>query len=103
LGGDAHWTDADVGAGAATGDLADAATRRRQERQRRVAGLNRVLRAFGCTVSDWQGHAYLLGTFTGKTEIVADLAALWPAVQRLTGRDPDPLDAGLVERLGAAS
>jgi hypothetical protein len=92
LGGPVHWADADV-------DAADAPVRLRQDRQRRIAGLNRVLRAYACTVSDWQGHAYLLSTFTGKTEIVADLAALWPALQRLTARAADPFDTGLLERL----
>jgi hypothetical protein len=53
-------------------------------------------------VSDWQGHAYLLGTLTGKTEIVENLAQLWSAVERLSGRSADPLAADLLDRLQSA-
>jgi hypothetical protein len=100
LGGEAHWAEA----GGVSNDTDDELTRmRRRERQLRVAHLNRVLRGFSCTVSDWQGHAYLLATLTGKTEIVDNLAQLWPAVERLSGHRTDPLDADLLERLRAAT
>jgi hypothetical protein len=98
LGGEAHWSDA---SGPAPDD--EQAGLRRRERQLRVAHLNRILRGFSCTVSDWQGHAYLLGTLTGKTEIVENLAQLWSAVERLSGRSADPLAADLLERLRPAS
>jgi hypothetical protein len=98
LGGGAHWTDA--GSPAAENEHAQL---RRRDRQLRVACLNRVLRAFACTVSDWQSHAYLISTFTGKTEIVENLAQLWPAVERLSGRSVDPLAADLLDRLRQAS
>lgn len=98
LGGQAHWSDA---GNPASDD--EAARTRHRERQLRVARMNRVLRGFACTVSDWQGHAYLLSTLTGKTEIVDNLAQLWPAVERLSGRRPDPLATDLLERLRQAS
>ena len=96
LGAEAHWADA----GGAADDAASSHARRRQ-RQQRVSRLNRVLRAYACTVSDWQGQAYLLGTLTGKTEVIDNLAQLWPAVERLSGRPVDPLNPQLLERLRA--
>ena len=98
LGGEVHWSDASR----PTADE-EAASRRRRERQLRVAHLNRVLRGFSCIVSDWQGHAYLLSGFTGKTEIIDNLAQLWSAVERLSGRRADPLDADVLDRLQSAS
>jgi hypothetical protein len=98
LGSEAHWTDASSQA-----SDAEHAQARRRDRQSRVASLNRVLRVFGCTVSDWQSHAYLVSTFTGKTEIVDNLAQLWPAVERLAGRRVDPLNEDLLDRLRQAS
>ena len=99
LGSETHWADA----GSSTASADTLAQRRRRERQLRVASLNRVLRAFGCTVSDWQSHAYLVSTFTGKTEIVDNLAQLWPSVERLSGRRVDPLATDLLDRLRQAS
>jgi hypothetical protein len=98
LGGETHWTDA----GRAASEDEFAQTRRR-ERQLRVTCLNRVLRAYACTVSDWQSRAYLVSTFTGKTEIVDNLTQLWPAVERLSGRRIDPLAADLLDRLRQTS
>ncbi|MDB5777170.1 MAG: hypothetical protein JWP38_3303 [Herbaspirillum sp.] len=98
LGGEAHWSDA----GRAASDE-DLTRTRHRERQLRVAQLNRVLRGFSCTVSDWQGHAYLLSTLTGNTEIIDNLAQLWPAVERLSGRIADPLAADVLARLQPAS
>ena len=60
---------------------------------------NRVLAAFGLSVSDWQGTAFLLSTRTGKTEIIGDLGHLWAAAERLTGRVCDPLALPVIERL----
>ncbi|WOD13757.1 hypothetical protein [Paraburkholderia kirstenboschensis] len=45
----------------------------------------------------------MISTFTGKTEIVENLAQLWPAVERLSGRSVDPLAADLLDRLRQAS
>jgi hypothetical protein len=35
---------------------------------------------------------------TGKSEIVANLAALWPAAEVLAGRPFDPLDPKILDR-----
>ncbi|WP_284943637.1 hypothetical protein [Acidisoma cladoniae] len=90
-----HWTD-----GVPAPSAPDTPTRRR-DRQARVRGLNRVLRPFGLTASDWQGNAYVIATQTGRSEIVADTAHLWQAAARLRGRACDPLDLDLLDRLEA--
>lgn len=94
LGGEDHWSDLLPQAG-----REQLRPTRAAERRRRVGYLNAVLAAFSCTVSDWQGSRYLLSTFTGKTELVDDLTQLWAAVERLSGRVPDPLSPGVLERL----
>ncbi|WP_218831492.1 hypothetical protein [Bordetella genomosp. 9] len=72
----------------------------RRERLARAAFLNRLLAAYACSVSDWQGSAYVLSSRTGKTEIVNDLGEIWQKVEAMTGVRPDPLtlrftDAGV--------
>jgi hypothetical protein len=89
LAGDAHWAE-----GAAYG-----AQTRRAERLRRARLVNAVLGHYRLALADWQGASYLLTSRTGHTEIVADLAQLWQAAERLLGHRCDPLDPRLVERL----
>jgi hypothetical protein len=48
------------------------------------------------SLTDWQGTAFVLSSATGKTEIVDNLGHLWTAVERLTGKPCDPLDARLI-------
>lgn len=98
LGGADHWADAAAREGVYTrnGD----SVRRRLERAERVRIANRALEHFGMRLADWQGASFLLSTLTGKNEIVEDFAHLWPAAERLSGRDCDPLDPGLLARLG---
>jgi hypothetical protein len=93
-----HWTDG-VPRPAAPGPSAPDTPTRRRERQERVRGLNRVLGPFGLTASDWQGHAYVIATRTGRSEIVDNTAHLWQAAARLRGRPCDPLDPALIARL----
>jgi hypothetical protein len=88
-----HWTD-----GVPAPSAPDTPTRRR-ERQARVRGLNRVLAPFGLTASDWQAHAYVIATRTGRQEIVDNTAHLWQAAARLRGQPCDPLDPVLIVRL----
>ena len=88
LGRGEHWTDR-------PGD----GSNRRRERLKQVALLNRVLGAYGLTLSDWQGRSFLLGSRTGRTEVVDNLAALWPMAARLAGRRLDPLDPTLLAAL----
>jgi hypothetical protein len=94
LGAEAHWTEA---AGTETGssDLGPRRTRR-QDRRYRVALANKVLRHYGLTLGDWNGHAFVLGSRTGRYELVPHLAAMWPAAERLAGRRCDPLDPALI-------
>lgn len=94
LGREDHWSDQLPSARAE--DISHA---HRNERLRRVGCLNRVLIAFSCSVSDWQGSKYMLSTFTGKTELVDNLGQLWGAVERLTGRVADPLSPAVLVRL----
>lgn len=97
LGGEDHWSDL-----LPLADEAELARVRRAERRRRVQYLNRLLGAFACTVSDWQGSKYQVSTYTGKTELVDNLAQVWLAVERLSGHRPDPLAAAVQERLERA-
>ena len=41
---------------------------------------------------DWSGNAYLLTSRTGRTAIVDTVADVWPAAERISGRECDPLD-----------
>ena len=94
LGGSEHWTDAVARPGVFTRNT-DAAARRR-ERMNRVAAANRVLSHYRMNLADWQGSAFVLSTATGKTEIVHNLGYIWTAVERLTGKPCDALDAELI-------
>ena len=93
----ADWTD-----GAADGAASAVAHLRRGERRQRIALANRVLRAAGLALSDWQGAALLLRSRTGGSAVVPSLPALWPAADRLSGRLLDPLDPSLMDRLERA-
>jgi len=98
LGTSKHWTDAPAGPGLPAPDV-DAGSRRRRERMRRVAAANRVFRHYHMTLADWQGSAFALSTFTGKTELVENPSHLWAAAERLLGRPCDPLDDELLASL----
>jgi hypothetical protein len=94
LGGAEHWTAAVARPGVFTRNI-DAASRRR-ERTSQVAAANAILKHYRVSLADWQGTAFVLSTATGKTEIVDNLGHLWTAVERLTGKPCDPLDAELI-------
>ncbi|QXZ81126.1 hypothetical protein [Rhizobium sp. L51/94] len=99
LGGNQHWADAIARPGVYTRNTER--IDRRRERAARVRIANRVLAAFGLSLSDWQGTSFLLSTRTGKTEIIEDLGHLWPAAETLAGRPLDPLALPLLDRLEA--
>ncbi|WFR98670.1 hypothetical protein [Rhizobium tumorigenes] len=99
LGGNEHWADAVARPGVYTRNTER--IDRRRERAARVRIANRVLAAFGLSLSDWQGTSFLLSTRTGKTEIIEDLGHLWPAAETLAGRPLDPLSLPLLDRLEA--
>lgn len=80
IGGNEHWADAVARPGVYTrnGERVD----RRRERMNRVNTANRVLKAYGLSLSDWQGSSYLLSSLTGKTEIIEDLGHLWSVAEK---------------------
>jgi hypothetical protein len=80
-----HWTDTGTG---------------RRARVVRSALLERVLGAAGLTVREWAGQ-YVVGDGKGRSEVVSDLAGVWIACERLTGRRLDALDPQLIERLAS--
>ena len=93
--GKAHWTARvhNPKIFVATGD--DAAPLR--ERFAQMTVLNRVLRPFGVSVRDWEGSQWIVDSVNGGSEIVANVAALWPAAERLSKRKIDPLSATLLD------
>ena len=96
-----HWTESGTDAGR-TG-AAPAGRARYLERTHRLALLNRVLGAYGCTADDWAGAHYMVHKRSGgATEMATDLPRLWTAVEGLIGRAPDPLDPALVAALDGA-
>lgn len=99
LGGAEHWADAAARPGVYTRNVER--IDRRRERFARVAAANRILSAYGLTLSDWQGASYVLASRTGKSEVIEDLGHLWPAAERMVGRACDPLDPALIARLEA--
>ncbi|MXN51610.1 hypothetical protein GR158_10820 [Shinella sp. AETb1-6] len=101
IGGNEHWTDAVARPGVFTRNVER--LDRRRERVRRVSAANSVLSAFGMSLSDWQGSAFVLATRTGKSEMIEDLGHLWPAAERLSGRVCDPLDPQLISRMEEAN
>ncbi len=99
LGVDVHWSDAASNPHAFKGREAT----RRQDRLRRVALVNDVLRHYSVQAKDWQGMSYMLTTATGKSTIVDHLGLLWPEAEKLAGRPCDPLDDQLIHALEAQS
>lgn len=78
-----HWTEA----GAAT--PAD----RMRARFRRAGTLQKILSAYGLTAhDDGATPGITIATMTGNHEMVPDLAQVWVAAERMTGRAVDPLD-----------
>jgi hypothetical protein len=89
----AHWTDAPGGRSGMR------VATRRQERLHRVALINRVLKHCGMKLADWGGHAYLLSNRTGQTQVVPDMAALWPTAETMAKHPLDPLDEAFIAAL----
>lgn len=96
LGGKDHWTEPLKRDGVYV-RFSDPAQRRR-ERALRIGEANAILGLFGLSLDDWHANSYVLRTWTGKSEVVADLAALWPAAEKLAGRGLDPLAEDVVGR-----
>ena len=102
--GERHWTERAASpaifgeAGNGGGDGPPRVTPAR-ERQERVRLVNRVLGPLGLVLAEWAASSYVLRTRTGRSEMVPDLGALWPAAERLLGRPCDPLDPDFLARL----
>lgn len=99
LGGRGHWADS-----SASPEAFAARTERhtrRRERQERTRLVNRVLAHYGLSLQDWQGSAYVLKSRTGRSVMVEDLNRVWAEAERLSRKDCDPLDEGLLQALGS--
>ena len=83
-----HWTEQ---SGASRLD-------REAERHHRLEVANAVLELFGVACAESQGRLTLSGP-TGRSVVVNDLGALWPAAEKLAGRAIDPLDPVVIERV----
>lgn len=97
LGDGTHWAD---GMGRDTASAVPSL--RRQARRQRVVLGNLVLRRYGMALSDWQGAEFVLRSRTGASQIVGSLGDLWPAAERLSRTEIDPLDPALLDALDAA-
>lgn len=90
-----HWSERS----AAPEVFASGNPTRRGERQRVTKVLNQVLAHYGLKLADWGATQYVLSGPTGRTELVGNLAQVWPAAERLCGRGCDPLDKDLLSTL----
>lgn len=95
--GEDHWTDKSANPEAFGGQ--PGVMPRRQERFYRVKLINEILKNFALRLDDWQGQSFILSSRTGKTEIVDDLMAVWPAAEMMIGRRLDPMDPALLAHL----
>jgi hypothetical protein len=96
LGGDDHWTAPVKRQGVYV--VGEEPADRRRERRRRIAEANAILGLIRLSLEDWRADSYILRSRTGKSEIVDNLAALWPAAEALAGRPLDPLDPKILDR-----
>ncbi|EXX87043.1 hypothetical protein BG53_13175 [Paenibacillus darwinianus] len=95
-----HWTEGRGSTGAASVTVGGGASRERQrDRRDRTAMANRILACYGLKLEDWNGSKYIVRDVKGSSEIVHDLGALWPAVEKLIKKTADPLDPALIGRL----
>ena len=97
LGGRGHWTES-----ASNPRVFQTRTEQHtwhRERQQRVRLVNRVLRHYGLTLSDWAASSYVLRSRTGQTAILSNLSELWAAADKLSKTPCDPLDTDLLAAL----
>lgn len=73
---------------------------RRRNRRARVRLIGAVLAHYGLEIADdWSATNYMLGDRKGNQQVLASLAELWPAANRMAGKILDPLDDRLLDRL----
>ena len=95
-----HWTEAGTDAGRS--DDAPGGRGRYLERDYRITIINRVLGHYGCSARDWAGNQYIVQNASGgASEVVINLPQLWQAMENITRKTADPLDAKLIGRLEA--
>jgi hypothetical protein len=85
-----HWSDS----------AGETAASRAADRQHRVCVANEVLAVFGLALRDWMSR-YVLASRTGRSAVVDNLGAVWPAAEALAGRPCDPLDDAVIAALEA--
>lgn len=91
-----HWTEMSAHPQAFTG--CDAPTVR-AERVARTKLVNALLKPRRMKVGDFQATSYVVSSPTGRRSIVDDLQSVWSAVEDLSGKPIDPLDAGYLQDL----
>ncbi len=99
---EAHWTDQKqaVGEPVVTATAgSDRERHRRRDWQHRAQVLNHILGCYGLSLDSWQNRHYVLSDRKGRSEMVADLGALWPTAEQLLGHSLDPLDPQLLASL----
>ena len=95
-----HWTEA----GTDGGRFDDAPTGRDRylERNYRITLINDVLGHYGCSAREWAGNQYIVQNASGgASEVVVNLPQVWQAMENITRKLADPLNAKLVARLEA--
>ncbi len=95
-----HWTDRQQEADEPVAMAgSDRERHRRRDWQHRAQVLNHILGCYGLSLDNWQNRHYVLSDRKGRSEMVTDLGALWPAAAQILGRPLDPLDPQLIEAL----
>ena len=101
LGAPVHWTDTSSNPDAFRG-RAETHTWQR-ERQERTRLVNRILRHYGLSLSDWAATSYVLRSDTGRTALVDDLSQMWSVAETMSGRACDPLEESLIAALSTGA
>lgn len=97
LGSSQYWTDA---AGSADFQRNGVTITRRDERDRRLRLINRLLRSRELMVRDWGGNSYVLEGARGKIDNVYNLAGIWASIDAHgAGALIDPLDPAFLDEL----
>ena len=96
MGGRGHWTDTSSSPDAFR---AGAPTTIAGERQARTNLVNKILRHYGLSLSDWAPSSFILRSHTGQTALVNNLTEVWAAAETISKKSCDPLDADLLDGL----
>lgn len=98
-----HWTDVDiVNSQNSTVVVGETQRDRRRNRLHRVQISNNILTHYGLKLNEWNSSKFILKNKKGKTKMVHDLGALWPAVEEFINGPIDPLDPDLLGKMRTA-